>query len=470
MEEEKFGISHEEEIKDVIQRFERMKKNNENYFFDVIEFETIIDFYIDSNNPVRAYDASTIASIQHPGSPSIQLRKARVLIERGRAFEALRILKMLESIEPGNHEIFIAKGTALGMLGDIQGAKKMFDLALTKDSDDIENILFTITSVLQNLNYYEQLIPYLKKLIELEPGFNAHLYDLAYAYEKVNDYTRSIENYKAYLEEEPFSDSAWYNLGVIFNRLEQPEKALEAYEYALAINNQNSFALFNKGNILSNLDRYAEAISVYHEFLENEQDNFEAMTYLAECYDKSGNQVLARKYYNEAIDLAPDYADPWLGLGIMALNSDNHEKALGYLRKAAKLDADNPEIWYLLGKTNYFKNEKKVAMRCFREALKLDPFYDEVWLDLGRIILDDGFISRALPFLLQAYKITGDVPGINYLLSSFSIHTGKMDAAYGYLSNAIEMNAELFGDFRGFFPTSLLNGRIKKLLAKNKLL
>src|SRR4030066_1779059 len=128
-----------------------MRKNNESYFFDVIEFESIIDYYIESNNSIKAYEAAILASEQHPHSVSIQLRKARVLLDKGRAVEALRILKKLENIEPGNHEIFIAKGTAFGMLGDIQGAKKMFDYALSLDTDEIENILFSIVAVLQNL-------------------------------------------------------------------------------------------------------------------------------------------------------------------------------------------------------------------------------------------------------------------------------------------------------------------------------
>jgi predicted Zn-dependent protease len=124
MEDDKYGFSFEEDVKHAVQKFEKMKKNNENYFFDVIEFETIIDFYIDSNNSLKAFEAATLASEQHPNSVSIQLRKARVLLDKGRAVEALRILKRLESIEPGNHEIYIAKGTALGILGDINGAKK----------------------------------------------------------------------------------------------------------------------------------------------------------------------------------------------------------------------------------------------------------------------------------------------------------------------------------------------------------
>jgi tetratricopeptide (TPR) repeat protein len=470
MEDDRFGFSYEEEVKHAVQKFERMKKNNESYFFDVIEFETIIDYYIESNNSLKAFEAATLASEQHPHSVSIQLRKARVLLDKGRAVEALRLLKKLESIEPGNHEIYIAKGTAFGMLGDIQGAKRMFDYSLTLDTEDVENILFAITSVLQNLNYYEHLIPYMEKLIDLEPEFKAHLYDMAYAYEKIEDYENSISYYLKYLEEEPFSDSAWYNLGIIYNKLESYDKAMEAYDYALAINSQNTFAVFNKGNILSNLERYADAIPVYHEYLENEPESFEAMTYLAECYEKTGEVIMARKYYQEAIELAPEFADPWFGLGVIALNTGNTDDSLIFFRKAVRLDDENPEIWYLLGKAHYAKGEKKAAMRCFREALKIDSYYDEVWADLGAIILKDNLAEKALPYLEQAYKITGDVPGINYLLASFYLHAGHNDKAFRHLSAALNLDKELFSDFQDIFPPELYTRKIKKLLDSNNLI
>lgn len=469
MEDDKFGFSYEEDVKYAVQKFEKMRKNNENYFFDVIEFETIIDYYIESNNSLKAYEAATLATEQHPNSVSIQLRKARVLLDKGKAVEALRILKKLESIEPGNHEIFIAKGTALGMLGDIQGAKKMFDYSLTLDSDDIENILFAITSVLQNLNYYEQMIPYMKRLIDLEPEFKAHLYDLAYAYEKTEDFENSITYYLKYLEEEPFSDSAWYNLGIIYNKQELFDKAMEAYDYALAINSQNTFALFNKGNILCNIEKYADAIPVYHEYLENEPDSFEAMTYLAECYEKTGEVTMANKYYHEAIEIAPEYADPWFGLGIIALNTGNIDESLIFFRKAIRLDDENPEIWYLLGKAHYTKGEKKAALRCFREALKLDTYYDEVWSDLGNIILESGFAIKAIPYLEHAYKVTGDVPGINYLLASMYLHAGNIDKASLHLTFAIDADKDLFNEFENIFPTELVTGNIRKLLEENNL-
>lgn len=470
MEEEKFGLGWEEEVREAVQKFERMKKNNENYFFDVIEFESIIDYYIENNNSLKAYEAASLATRQHPHSVSIQIRKAKVLLDKGRAVEALRILKMLESIEPGNHDIFIAKGTALGMLGDIAGAKKMFDYALGLDTEDTANILFAIVSVLQNLNYYEHLIPYLVKLIELEPGFTSHIYDLAYAYEKTEDFTNSIQFYLKYLEEEPFSDSAWYNLGIIYNKLDMSEKAMEAYDYALAINSENTFAIFNKGNILCNLDRYEEAIAVYHEYLDNEPDSFEAMTYLGECYEKTGMSAQARKYYHDAIEIAPEFADPWFGLGVIEFNNGNIADSLIYFRKAVRLDDENPEFWYLLGKAHFAKGEKKAAMRCFREALKLDAYYNEVWADMGLIIMNDDLTAKAIPWLEKAVRVIGDVPGINYLMAAFYLRAGRKEDAYYKLAIALETDENLFRDFSHLFPADLMTGKMETLLNKSGLI
>ena len=65
MEEDKFKYSLEEEIRQAVQKFERMKRNNEKYFFDVVEFESIIDYYIESNNSPKAFEAAALATQQH---------------------------------------------------------------------------------------------------------------------------------------------------------------------------------------------------------------------------------------------------------------------------------------------------------------------------------------------------------------------------------------------------------------------
>jgi tetratricopeptide (TPR) repeat protein len=108
-------------------------------------------------------------------------------------------------------------------------------------------------------------------------------------------------------------------------------------------------------------------------------------------------------------------------------------------------------------------------MRCYREALKLDAYYSEIWSELGKIVLKEGLAVKALPYLELAYKVTGDVPGINYLLAAFFLHTGKAEKAFKHLSSAISVEKETFNDFSEFFPKNLLSRKMKKLLEANDL-
>jgi len=102
--------------------------------------------------------------------------------------------------------------------------------------------------------------------------------------------------------------------------------------------------------------------------------------------------------------------------------------------------------------------------------LKLDAYYDEVWADLGKIIVKDGLVSKAIPYLTHAYKITGDIPGINYLLASFYLHTGSTEKAFRHLSIAVDLDKDLFRDFEEIFPNKLFTRKIRRLLDENSLL
>ena len=124
----------------------------------------------------------------------------------------------------------------------------------------------------------------------------------------------------------------------------------------------------------------------------------------------------------------------------------------------------------LPGKAHYIIGEKKAALRCFREALKLDAYYNEVWIELGKIILADAIVNKALPYLQQAYKVTGNVPGINYLLAVFLLISEENEKAVIHFSKAIENDIELFADFKELFPENILSKKIRKLLEKNNLI
>ncbi|UCG26995.1 MAG: tetratricopeptide repeat protein, partial [Bacteroidales bacterium] len=218
MNDDREHFHEEEEILETVRRYESMKKKKARFFFDVYEFENIIDYYIDSNKANSAFEAAKLASEQHPSSIAIQLKKAQVLVDKGEPFQSLQILEKLEALESFNYEIFAMKGTALSLMGDIEGAQRSYDQALELNPDNREELLLEISQAFEHLGHFREAIRYLNLAEESDPENADVIYEIAFCYNKLNNLDRSIEYYKRYLDVEPYADNIWYNLGIVYNK------------------------------------------------------------------------------------------------------------------------------------------------------------------------------------------------------------------------------------------------------------
>ncbi|MCD6597711.1 MAG: hypothetical protein J7L04_08495, partial [Bacteroidales bacterium] len=127
---------YREDDHSLVKRYEKMRREKTRSFFDVHEFENIIDYYLEMNKLVKASLAVKCGLAQHPGSVGIQIRKANLLIDKGKYQQALSLLTRFSLIEPSNYEVFISIGTALNLLGKTSKAIWNFDHALSLDPDD----------------------------------------------------------------------------------------------------------------------------------------------------------------------------------------------------------------------------------------------------------------------------------------------------------------------------------------------
>ena len=94
-----------------VTRFEQMLKTNQVYFFDAVEFETIIQFYIDTGEINLARKALEMGINQHPIHTDLLLLKSELYILDGNHDEATQLLALIEEIDPNNQEIYIQKAT-----------------------------------------------------------------------------------------------------------------------------------------------------------------------------------------------------------------------------------------------------------------------------------------------------------------------------------------------------------------------
>lgn len=342
-----FDLYFDDETFEAVRKFEVMKRNRTTCFFDVDEFESIIDFYLDNNNTAKADDATGLAMQQHPNSMSIKLRRARLLLDKGHPIDAMSLIRSIEQFEGDNQEVVIAKGTALCLLGELDEALELFDNALSNqiDTEDKIDLLLAIVSVFESISYYQEAIPYMLQLTELDPDMHESFYDLAYCYERIDDDENSLKYYKKFVELEPLSENGWYGLAFVYSRTENFEKALEAYDYTLAINPQNIYAILYKATIYWSLDRFDEAIDCYSDFLENDPQNCSVMSFVAECYESKGDYEMARKFYNKILKIDSDYIDAWYGLGMLAFDEGRYDKCICYLKVALQKDSEHPNLW-----------------------------------------------------------------------------------------------------------------------------
>jgi len=469
MDEEKDWLYENDEALDSIRRFEDMLSKKEQYFFDVYEFEEIINFYIDTSNFNKAVSAAEYGYRLYPDSTVIQLKIAHLLIDRGKAEESIGILDKIEKIEQSNYELYILKGSAYNLLGKTNEAMQHFDKAVSlSHRDDRDAVLYNIGLSFENQNNYRTAISYFLDAHKLDPTNAAILYDLAYCYEQTEQYERSIYYYDKSLDEDPYVEHAWFNLGAVYCKVENYEKAIEAYDFAIAINESYSSAYFYKANLLSNLERYNEALPEYLEFLKLEENHVMAHCYVGECYEKLGRYKESLFFFQKALAIDPKSSDAWFGAGVVQMHLESYDESLNNINKALELNEDNTEYLYALGLVYMRKNDQENGIRVFKQVIELDPSDFDAWLNYSEIVLRSGKIEKATEILNKAYDYNVDNANINFRLASYYFLQDKMTQGYIYLEKALTLDGDCIEELYDFYPAAALDDQINAIIRKSK--
>ena len=440
MDKEKDFFQEDGDLQEILGRFENMLNKLEAYFFDVHEFERIIDHYLDTNHFSKAIDAVRFGQNQHPGSTTLQIKEAQVYAEKGESIKALSMVKKLERIAGSNNEVFMLKGMILNQLGRVTEAEQAFEKALELSYENVEEILYDIALSFQYVNQFKTALHYLGKAHKRNPTKLSILYDLAYCHDRLHDFDRSIGYYEAYLDIEPFSENVWYNLGLLYFKKENFRKAVECYDFSLAINDQYSSAVFNKANALANLGEYDDAIGTYKECILLEPENVLAHCYLGESLEKLEQYDEAISWYEKATKVDPSFSESWYGIAVCYLFQKLYQDALFYVNKAISLDKDNPDFWFTLGNIHTHLGGHTDAVKAYSRTTELDPYDDEAWINLAHLEFKQGSTEKAINILKDSYSHTFDIGIVNFHLSAYYHLTGDADQSLKFFETGLKLD------------------------------
>lgn len=437
----------EKDIFGVIARYQDMLRHQRSCFFDLFEFEDIIDYYIEHEEYSDAQEAGKIALRQYPFSTSLKLRYAKTLCEKNKISSALRILKEIEGIESYNAELYLLKGNLLHKSGKQEEAIKEYDTAIRLSCENRDELVFSVARSFLDSGKENLAIKYLLLAHEFNENNLLVLYELASCYEHIGFHDKAIEFLHKFLEIDPFAENIWFNIGVSYTKLEQYEKAVEAFDYALVLNDQYISAYHSKAELYYNSGNYEEAVTVYRDLLLIDADNVRYFCLIGDCYEKAGDPDQALEYFKQAKRIDNRCSDAWYGMAMVYKNMGKLHHSLMNIRKAIKLDPENALYWFFLGVIYSEMQSNENALKAFSKTIGIDPSDYEAWLAYAKIYYKENKITDAIKVLNRAYQYNYDISTVNYQLAAYHTVARQYSVATKYFEKGLSLNYSEHQDY-----------------------
>lgn len=459
---------HEEDFENInqlVSRYEAAVKTGQNLFFDVDEFEMIIDHYLMLNEIDRAARVLTAAKVQHPGEMMLRLKEAQIAVGKRKFQKAQQILDELDEMNPGDPDILRNKASTYSMLGEFEKAIETYLHLLEITVEEKDEMLSEIAFEYENIGNFELALEYLKLALEENPENETVIYELSFCFEILDQLDQSIDFFSRFLDRYPYSSIAWFSLGVAYNATELFEKAVQAFDYAIAIDDTFAAAYFNKANALANIGFFPQAIAAYKETFRYETPEAVTHYYIGECYERLEDFRNARAAFLKAIEIDKKMADAWMGAGSSSEALEEYKEALRYMRKACELDKTNAEFWFLLGDTLILNNEPEEALTAYQRVSELEPENPEIWLEYSDLLSSRfGKLEEAITILLKGIENLPAKPDLYYRLGTYYMLSGRQQQAFETFSQALMMDFEGHAEIFEYKPEFRHNADIIDLI------
>lgn len=464
---EDFDWIDDNNVNELIQRFEKMLAAGLHFFFDVSEFESIIDYFIDFQEFDKANLAVESAMQQHPSVSSFNIKSAKLLALVGNFYEALEELNKIELIEPPGEELYISKAEIYSMMNKHELSIEQYEKAIPLSANP-EDIYSVIAFEYENLNDYPNAIKNLKKALALKPDSENIIHEIAFFFDITNREEDAVDFFREFLDTNPYSKVGWFNLGIFYNQLELYEKAIEAYEFTLAIDEEFSSAYFNIANSLSGLERYEEAIDNYKETFKYESPEPITHYYIGESYENLNDIKNAMHHFSKAIELNDSLADAWAGIGRLLLAQDNDLKAIVYYNRSVELMPNNTEFRFDLAMIHLKIGNYNTAAELFSEVAKQDNYNVEAWINHSACIYAIDETDNAIQIIEEAITHNKESALLWYRLAGYLHVSGKVQQAYFYIETALKLNHEQHTELLDLIPDIYSDSRFVELLGVYK--
>jgi len=446
-----------------LSKFESMLKTNSVYFFDSIEFEEIIQHYLDNGKHSLANKAVKLGLEQHPTSIVLKLLKVELLIFEDKLQNANALINEIEAVAPNNEELLIQKAIILSKNDKHVEAILTLNqiLAITDDPADIWSM---VGMEYLYLDDFENARLNFANCIDADFEDYSSLYNVVYCFDMENNHEEAIHFLTNYIDTNPYCEVAWHQLGRQYFVLNKFKEALRAFDYAVVIDESFIGGYLEKAKTLEELERFEEAIQNYLITLELDDPTAFVYVRVGECYQKLGDLETATKYFKKAVHEDPLLDKAWLLLTKLFQEEKEYQKALYYIKKALHIDDSNPMYWRKYAEINLKLNFYEETVKAFYKCLDLEDLSLEIYVGLADVLLFLGEFNDALKILVKAKNTYKQFAEIEYRLCGLFMLTSKEKYSLVHLKNALAIDADYRTIIKELYPTVFDNEKVQTII------
>ena len=452
-----------EEYEQCLRRFESMIKTNRVFFFDALEFEAIVQHYIDTGKIALAKKALNLGLEQHPNVMCLSLLRVEIMLFEDQLDQADELLNALEQLEPSNEEIYIHRASLYSKKENHLAAIAMYIKVLELTDDPAEIFAFIGMEYLF-LEDYQKAKSYFIDCLKEDPLDYSALYNLIYCYDILNQHDEAIVYLNDYLEENPYCEVAWQQLGKQYYTIKAYDKALSAYDFATISDDSFVGAYLEKGKVLERLKRYNEAIENYQLTLVLDDPTAFALLRMGHCYEMLGAAELALQFYKKTIKEDPVLEKGWMALANFHYRQNELKEALNTINKAMNVDGENIEYWKIFAKIQKKLKDFEQVELAYKELIELGLCDLNIWIDRSDNLLKMNASDQALVNLKQAAIFHIDEPELLFRIAGILIEQLQTEEGLNYLKRAYDQNPDYDFILEDLFPSILLKPSIVRFI------
>lgn len=218
------------------------------------------------------------AAALEPGSPSIRLKKGKVLAALGREDDAN--VEIEESFRLTPHKEDLVRGLNLQRMGNMRDAEKIYRDVLIKDPENVD-ALRLMAGVAMRAKQWSDAEVMLERALEIAPDFFQGWMDLGLARQERDQTDGAVEAYRRAIRLKPALATPYSAAGTTSAMAGRHEEALELFQQAIDREPTHGGALSGKGHVLKTIGRQEEAVATYRDCVRHNPANGEAWWSLA---------------------------------------------------------------------------------------------------------------------------------------------------------------------------------------------